>query len=122
MATSGMPMPTAFAWAATVSTSQASVASAGRVMSWAPVDHLAMGLEISSAMKAPAKPTTSENTSSMGRLRPFALMNLSTPSTDSVTDSTSMIARLVTRNSTMRFMSCILLGHPGLGKNPGAPC
>ena len=117
-----MPMLARSASVFTVFTSQNWVVPSEPSMTCAPVDHLAMGLEISSEMKAPAKPTTSENTSSMGRLRPFALMNLSTPSTDSVTDSTSMIARLVTRNSTMRFMSCILLGHPGLGKNPGAPC
>ena len=33
-------------------------------MTWAPVDHFAAVLDISSEMKEPAKPITAENTSS----------------------------------------------------------
>ena len=79
-------------------------------MTWAPVDHLAIGLDISSEMNEPPKPMISENTSSMGIFRPFALRKRSTPSTLSATDSTSMMATLVIRNRTMRFIALRLLG------------
>jgi len=73
-------------------------------MTCAPVDHLAMGLEIRSEKNEPTKPTTAEKTSSMPTLRPCSVMNLSTPSTDSVMDNTIITAMLVMRNRTMRFI------------------
>jgi hypothetical protein len=55
-----------------VLTSHSSVELAGWSMTRAPVDHLAIGLLISSEMIEPVKPTTSENTSSAPTLIPGA--------------------------------------------------
>ena len=50
-----MPMPACRAWRCTVSTSQASVASRGWVMTRAPVTRLAIHLDISSEMSGAAE-------------------------------------------------------------------
>jgi hypothetical protein len=76
----------------------------GWVMTWAPVDHLAMVLDISSEMNEPPKPISAANASSMPRLRPLAVRKRFTPSRLAVTLRTSMTARLVARNRKIRFM------------------
>src|SRR5688572_22375085 len=73
-------------------------------MTCAPVDHLAIGFEISSEKIAPANPTTAENTSRAVTLIPSAVSHTFRPSTLMSTDSSSTTARLVARNSTMRFI------------------
>src|SRR6185436_19521961 len=73
-------------------------------MTCAPVDHLAIGFEISSEKIAPANPTTAENTSRPVTLIPSALSQVLRPSTLMITDSSSTTARLVARNRTMRFI------------------
>jgi hypothetical protein len=93
-----------------VPTSHCSSALAGVSITWAPVDHLAMVFDMSSEMNAPVKPTTAENTTSMPTLSPPSARNRFTPSTLSVTESTSITARLVTRKRTMRFMSACPVG------------
>jgi hypothetical protein len=105
MATSGMAMPAFSACLRTVSTSQNSVEVEGLSMMRAPVDHLAIIFDMASEMKAPPKPMMPAKTSSVPRLRPFAVRYRFTPSTLAAIDSTSITARLVTRNSTMRFIS-----------------
>ena len=104
IATSGMPMLARSARVFTVWTSQNWVVPSDPSMTCAPVDHLAMGFEISSEKNEPTNPTTAEKTSSMPTLRPCSVMNRSTPSTDSVMDSTIITAMLVMRNSTTRFI------------------
>ena len=71
----------------------------------APVDHFAIGLEMRSEMNEPVNPTTAENTSNMPMFSPLAVRKRFTPRIESVTDSTSITAMLVTRKSTMRFMA-----------------
>jgi hypothetical protein len=56
-------------------------------------------------MKAPPKPMMPAKTSSIPRLRPLAVRYRFTPSTLAAMDSTSITARLVKRNSTMRFIA-----------------
>ena len=75
----------------------------------APVDHFAIGLEISSEKIAPPKPTTSENTSSIPTLMPFSVRKRSTPSTLSTTDSSTTTARLVSKEEHNSFHWGILL-------------
>src|SRR5450830_69246 len=103
-ATSGMATPARSARLRTVFTSHSSVELAGWSITRAPVDHLAIGLLISSEMIDPVKPTTRENTSRAPTLMPCALTARPTPSTLRTMDSTSITARLVARNSTMRFI------------------
>ena len=55
-----MPIPAVVASLRTVSTSQASGSLAGCSMTCAPVDHFAIGFDISSEMIEPVKPTTAE--------------------------------------------------------------
>ncbi len=62
-ATSGMPMPAAWAWRATVSTSQRSVGVAGCVMTCAPTMRLALHLEMASEMNEPPMPKMAAKTS-----------------------------------------------------------
>lgn len=73
MATSGIGRPARVASFSTVCTSQNSVVVLGCVMTCAPVDHLAMVFDISNEIKAPPKPISAANTSSMPRLRPLAV-------------------------------------------------
>src|SRR4051812_43971148 len=104
IATSGMPTPARSARLLTVLTSQYSVLPSEPSIRRAPVLHFAIVFDIASEMNEPPKPMTAENTSSIWRLRPSAVRKRSTPSTLTTTDSTSITARLVTRNSTIRFM------------------
>src|SRR5258706_3220018 len=67
--------------------------------------NFAMGLEIASEKKEPTKPTTTENTASIGTLRPLPARNRSAPSNDSTTVSTTPTARLVSRNRTILFIA-----------------
>jgi hypothetical protein len=53
-------MPARLAWRATVSSSQRSASLRGVSMTLAPVDHLAIHLEMNSEMKEPEKPTTAD--------------------------------------------------------------
>ncbi|MNN28202.1 hypothetical protein D3C81_1417630 [compost metagenome] len=73
-------------------------------MTCAPVDHLAMVLDISSEIKEPPKPISAAKASSMPRFRPLAVRNRFTPSTLAVMLRTIMTAMLVARNSSTRFM------------------
>src|SRR3569832_2440891 len=93
-----MAMPARSASLLTVSSSQNSVEFDGVSITCAPVDHLAIGLLISSEMMEPVKPTTSENTSSIGRLRPALVRNRSTPSKNNTMLITAMTAMFVAMN------------------------
>ncbi|MNT46334.1 hypothetical protein D3C72_1829680 [compost metagenome] len=73
MATSGIGRPARVASFSTVCISHNSVLVLGWVMTWAPTDHLAMVLDISSEMNEPPKPISAANASSMPRLRPLAV-------------------------------------------------
>src|SRR5450759_3976174 len=103
-ATSGMPMPALSASTCTVSTSQSCSGPSEPSITCARVDHFAIGFDINSEINEPPKPTTSENTSSALTLMPLSVRKRSTPSTLSTTDSTSITARLVSRNNTIRFI------------------
>jgi hypothetical protein len=78
-------------------------------MTCAPVDHFAIGFEISSEKNAPAKPTTAEKTSSPVTLIPSAVSHVFRPSTLMITDSSTTTARLVARNRTILFMGFRIL-------------
>ena len=58
-------------------------------MTRAPVDHFAIGLLISREKIEPVKPTTSENTISIGRFSPVPVRKRSTPSSDNTIDITA---------------------------------
>ena len=102
-------MPARWAWAATVFSSHCSVEFDGWAMTRAPVDHLAIGLDSSSEMKAPPKPIRPANISSLGRSRPFEVRKRFTPSRLAVMPSTSMMPRLVAINNRVRFMMSFLV-------------
>ena len=106
MPTSGMPMPAACAWRCTVPTSQLSVELAGCVITRTPIMRFADHLEIASEKNEPTKPMTADMTSSLPRSRsePCASRIELMPSRFSTMPSSSMIARLVARNSTIRFI------------------
>src|SRR5438105_3361282 len=110
--TSGMPMPAARAWLATTPTSHCSVALPGWSMTRTPMDVLAIHFDRASEMNEPAKPKKAAKTSSPPRLLPWACSQRSSPIRWATTDSTRTMARLVARNSTMRFMA-------GLGTSGG---
>ena len=95
-ATSGMPIPAAFAWRATVSSSQRSVGLRGWVMTTAPVLRLAMNLDSSSEMIEPPKPKIAAITS-----RPLICEEF-TPSRDMTTLAKASTAMLVSRNNPIR--------------------
>ncbi|MNN51076.1 hypothetical protein D3C81_1656940 [compost metagenome] len=97
-------MPARCASLLTVSISHSSVLDDGASITRAPVDHFAIGLLINSEMMEPVKPTTSENTSSIGRFRPACEMKRSTPSSDRTTDITAMTAIFVAMNRKIRFI------------------
>src|SRR3569623_861002 len=88
----------------TVSSSQNSLEFDGVSITCAPVDHLAIGLLINKEKIDPVNPTTSENTSSIGKLRPALVRKRSTPSRDSTMLITAITAMLVAMNRKMRFM------------------
>src|SRR5690606_37247905 len=104
-ATSGMPMPAAWAWRRTVSTSQRSASLRGWVMTWAPVARLAIHLEVSSEISEPPKPNMAPSTS-----RPAIWSGL-TPSSDITMLARNSTARLVARNRAIRLNT---LQAPGL--------
>jgi len=103
MATSGMPMPAWVARRCTVETSQASSAFAGWVMTRAPVERLAMNLDMASEISAPPKPRIAANTSRPPMSCPVLARYWSMPSRRIETDSTARTARLVARNRKIRF-------------------
>src|SRR5436190_19444127 len=108
-----MPTPALAASRRTVSTSHASCSLAGWSMTCAPVLHLAIDFDISSEMIEPVKPTTAEKASSGPSCSPACPMPaLSSPSRCSTTPSTSITARLVAMNRTMRFMALTLADLP----------
>ena len=74
-------------------------------MTFAPVDHFAIGFDSSSEMIDPVKPTTAENASSGPTSMPVSAMPArSSPSSLRTIDSTTRTAMLVARKRTMRFM------------------
>src|SRR5208283_489292 len=113
MATSGIATPALSARRLTVASSQVSLSLRGAVMTCAPVDHLAIVFDSNREMNAPPKPITAENTSSAPRLSPFAASAWLSPSTSVTIDSTTITARLVMRNRTMRFMDISAEGRAG---------
>jgi hypothetical protein len=72
-ATSGIAMPARWACEATVFISHSSVALDGCWITRAPVDHLAIGFDIHSEMKAPPKPIRAAKPSRAPRFRPLAV-------------------------------------------------
>ena len=103
--TSGMPTPTARAWCSTTESSHCSVASPGGSMTRTPMVIFAIHFDMASEMKEPEKPKNAANTSRPPRLLPCTASQASRPSRRATTDSTRTTARLVARNSTMRFMA-----------------
>src|SRR3569832_623102 len=99
-----MAMPARSASLLTVSSSQNSVEFDGVSITCAPVDHLAIGLLISSEMMEPVKPTTSENTSNNKKKKPTQNRNQSTPSKDNTMLITAMTAMFVAMNRKFRFI------------------
>jgi hypothetical protein len=75
---------------------------------------LAMNLDMASEMKAPPKPNRAQNASRPPRFRPLAVSQRFRPSTWAVTDSSRTTAKLVARNSTMRFIESSPM--PGQGR------
>ena len=71
--TSGMPMPAFSDSSRTVSSSHFSPLLEGCLMICARVDHLAMGLDISSEINEPAKPNTALKISRLPRSSPVPL-------------------------------------------------
>src|SRR2546421_11647455 len=65
----------------------------------------AIQLDMASEMKEPEKQKNAANTSRPPRLLPCTASQASSPSRRATTDSTRTTARLVARNSTMRFMA-----------------
>ena len=112
-ATSGMPIPALVEKLRTVPTIQRCVGSVESLMMTALVLHLAMGLLISSEMIAPPKPINKEKASNVPRFRPLEVRNLLTPNRLAVMPSTSITARLVRTNRTMRFMAQTALNAAG---------
>ena len=88
----------------TDSTSQNSVLPSLPSMARAPVDHLAIGLEMSSERNAPPKPNRADIPSRATRFRPFSVRMRSRPSTLAAMDSTIMIAMLVAISRNTRFI------------------
>ena len=99
-----MPIPACSACRRTVSTSHCSVALRGCSITSAPVDALATHFDIKSEMNDPPMPNTKAKPNRTGRLSPERLMKVFSPSRFTTTPSTSMTARLVSRNNTTRFM------------------
>src|SRR4051812_39758899 len=106
-----MPMPARSDSALTVLTSHSSVDDDGVAITRAPVDHLAIGLLISSEKIAPVKPTTSENASRLPSCSVLPDPGRPMPSSDRTMDSTSITARLVAINRTMRFIEGLRYGQ-----------
>jgi hypothetical protein len=102
-----MPIPARSDKFLTVLTNHNSVLVDGAPITLAPVDHFAIGLLMSKEKMAPVKPTTSENTINVLKLRPFAVKYRLTPSNDNTTDITSITARLVAKNKKIRFIDTI---------------
>ena len=75
-----MPMPAWVARRRTVATSQASSALAGWVITWAPVERLAMNLDMASEISEPPKPRMAAKTSSPTGSWPVLAMYWSMPS------------------------------------------
>ena len=114
MPTSGMPMPASCACCCTVFTSQLSAEFVGCVMTRTPIIRLADHFDMASEMNAPVKPTTAANTSSAPRFRstPCASRMPSKPISRRMTPSSTTTARLVTRNSAIRFILTSLQRQP----------
>ena len=110
MPTSGIPMPASRACRCTVPTSQLSVALPGWPITRTPIIRFAVHFEMASETNEPVKPTTAANASSLPRSRstPRASSTLSSPSRRSTKPSSTMMARLVARNSRTRFMNQVL--------------
>ena len=83
----------------------ASVGARESLMICAPVLALAMVLLSNSEMIAPAKPTTSENTSSPPTFKPLASSQRFRPNRLMTMPSTTITARLVITNSMILFMA-----------------
>src|SRR2546423_7357683 len=86
-------------------------------MTRTPMVIFAIHLDMASEMKEPEKPKNAANTSRPPRLLPCTASQASSPSRRATTDSTRTTARLVARNSTMRFMAGV--GTLGGGKGGG---
>jgi hypothetical protein len=93
-------------------------------MTWTPIIFLAVHLDMASETNAPPKPIRAPKTSSEVKSMPCAFSQGSKPSSLSVTLATKRIAKLVTRNSRMRFMDSSLAGlqrsHQTIGRVPGS--
>ena len=102
-------MPTSTEYLRIVSSNQNSVEFEGASMTCTPIAVFADHLEMASEISEPPNPITPANTSKEPRFRPLALRYGSTPSSRMVIDNTSMMAKLVARKRTMRFMEVSLL-------------
>src|SRR5436309_14027848 len=100
-----MPIPALSASFFTVATSHDSDSLRGLSITCAPVDHLAIDLDIRREMMAPVKPTNAEKTSSPEGFSPLAASMRFSPSTLLMIDSTTITAMLVARNRMIRFMA-----------------
>ncbi len=101
-----MPMPAAFAWRATVSTSQRSSGVRGSTITWAPVERLAIHLDSASEMNEPVKPTTVARISKPTVLR--GSMPNAGPMRLVTRPSMTSTARLVPRNNMTRDIAKLL--------------
>src|SRR2546430_5392915 len=90
-------------------------------MTRTPMVIFAIHLDMASEMKEPEKPKNAANTSRPPRLLPCTASQASSPSRRATTDSTRTTARVVARNSTMRFMAGVgkLGGGEGVGDGEG---
>ncbi len=104
IATSGIAIPALSASRLTVASSQVSPSVRGVAMTCAPVDHFAIVFDSSKEMNAPPNPRMAENASSAPRFNPFAASAWLRPSRLVTIVSTTITARLVTRNRMTRFM------------------
>ena len=88
----------------TVSTSQTSVGFCGVSITFVPVDHLVMILDIHSEMNAPPKPISIANISRRPRSSHAPVKKRWAPVSVLTTPSTSRMARLVPMSKSVRFM------------------
>ena len=103
--TSGMPMPAACAWRATVSTNHCSRALRGVSIMRVRVLILAIFLDSSRLTTLPAMPNTKQNSNKAFKFRsmPLAAMYPLKPSSDRLIEATMMMARLVSKKSAIRM-------------------
>jgi len=99
-----MPIPAFSAKPLTVFTSQYSVEPSLPSITLAPVDILAIDLDIRSEMIAPVKPTTAEKASSGPTSMPSCISARSRPSTLMTIEITARTATFVRTKRKMRFI------------------